>query len=165
MLKTVLTLCLSFLLSSGCFGQNGNSQGKIVFKAKTEFPIQLETTVYTEKNNVGDDVNFVLTEDVMGEGEKILKGTSVLGRIVKIDKISAKNDTAKVCIMFDFFKNGDDFMSLVAAILTIAPNTEAIKLAASPTFSGGTMLSLKGKEIQLDKGRIFRVKLTSDITK
>ena len=160
MLKAILTLCLGFLLLSVCSGQE-----RVIFKANTEFPVQLETVVSTEKNNVGDDVNFVLTEDVNGDGDKILKGSNLYGRIVSIEKATSKDNTAKVCIMFDFVKKGEDFLSLVAAIISIEPNPEAIKLTASKIFSGGTILSLKEKEIQLDKGRIFRLKLTSDIAK
>lgn len=159
MLRTVLTLCLVFLLASVCLGQ-----GKATFKANTELPAQLETDVFTEKNKVGDDVNFVLTEDVTGDGDKILKGSTLYGRIVNVEKIAPNNDTAKVCIMFDFVKKGEDFVSLVAAIISIEPNPEAIKFSASPTFTGGTTLSLKGKEIQLNKGKIFRLKLLKDIT-
>lgn len=163
MLRAVLTLCAAFLLVS-FFGQpTANAQGKVIFKAGTEFSAQLDTSVFTEKNKVGDDVNFVLTEDVTGDGDKILKGSPIFGRIVSIEKIAPKNDTAKVCIMFDFVKKGEDFMSLAASIIAIEPNTEAIKFSASPTFSGGTTLSLKGKEIQLEKGKIFRVKLMKDI--
>ncbi len=159
MLKTVLTLCLGFLLFSTSFGQE-----KVVFKANTEFSVQLDTAVNTEKSNVGDDVNFILAEEVNGEGIKIEKGSVVFARIVDVGKISAKNVTAKVCIMFDFVKNGTDFLSVVAAIISIEPNPDAIKLAASTTFSGGTVLSLKGKEIQLDKGKTFRIKLIKDVT-
>lgn len=159
MLKAVLTLCLSLFLISIC-----SAQEKVVFKANTEFPAQLENVVSSEKSNVGDDVNFVLTEDVVGEGDTIVKGSMILGRIVKIEKRTSQNDIARVCIMFDFLKKGSDFVELIAAITAIEPNTEAIKFATSPTFTSGTTLSLKGKEIELDKGKIFRVKLTKDIT-
>lgn len=164
MLKTVLTLCLFSLLSLVCFGQTESNQTKVIFKANTEFSVQLDTAVYTESNNVGDDVKFVLTEDLIGDGVKVEKGSVIFARIVNIQKISPKSDTAKACIMFDFVKNGVDFMSLVASIVLINPNAEDIKLSASPMFTGGTTLSLKGKEIQLDKGRTFRVKLIKDIT-
>jgi hypothetical protein len=165
MLRTVITLCLAFLLFSAGFLQtSGEAQEKVIFKANTEFPAQLETEVSTEKNKVGDDVNFVLTEDLKGDGDTILKGSTVYGRIVNIEKIAPKNDTAKVCIMFDFVKKGEDFVSLSAGIISIEPNAEAIKFSPSPTFSGGTTLSLKGKEIELNKGKVFRLKLLKDIT-
>ena len=160
MLKAVITLCFVFLFSLVCFGQ-----GKVVFKANTEFPVSLESALATDKNNVGDDVNLVLTQDVAGEGETILKGSTIIGRIVNVEKSTAKDGTAKLCIMFDFVKKGEEFLSLVAAITTIEPNAEDIKFSSSKTFTGGTTLSLKGKEIQLDKGRILRLKLVSDITK
>ncbi len=163
MLKAVLTLFLSFLLFLVSFGQE-SSQEKVIFKANTEFSVQLDTVISSEKNNVGDDVNFVLAEEVVSEGFKLEKGSIVYGRIVNVNKITDKNDTAKVCIMFDFVKKGEEFITLVAAIISIEPNTEAIKLAASPTFKGGTTFSLKGKEIQLDKGKLLRVKLMQDMT-
>jgi hypothetical protein len=165
MLKAFLTLCLTMLLLTITYGQqNEGNQEKVVFKSNTEFSMQLETALSSDKNKVGDDVNFVLTEEINSDGNKLEKGSIVYGRIVNIQKISEKNDTAKICIMFDFIKKGDQFISIVAAITEINPNTEAIKFAASPTFSGGTTLSLKGKEIQLDKGRIFHVKLIKDVT-
>jgi hypothetical protein len=165
MFKAVLTLCLAFLLFSVSFGQQSDSaQERVIFKANTEFAIQLETAVFSDKNNVGDDVNFVLNDDIIGDGDKIDKGSVIYGRIAKIDKISPKNDTTKVCIMFDYIKKGGDFIPLIATIIAIESNNEAINLATSPTFVGGTTFSLKGKEIQLDKGRVFRAKLTKDIT-
>ena len=165
MLKAVLTLCLGILLFPVCFGQQTDEKPeRVVFKANTEFSIQLESAVSTEKSNVGDDANFIFTEDVNGEGYKIEKGSLVYGRIVNIEKISTKNATAKVCIMFDFVKKGEDFLTLVATIISVEPNTELIKFVASPTFEGGTTLALKGKEIQLEKGGIFRLRLIKDIT-
>lgn len=144
--------------------QNEGNQEKVVFKSNTEFSIQLDSAVDSENNKVGDDLKFILTEDVISEGNKLEKGSIVFARIVNVAKISDKNDTAKVCIMFDFVKKGEEFISVVAAITAIDPNTEAIKFAASPTISGGTTLSLKGKEIKLDKGRVFHIKLIKDIT-
>lgn len=165
MLKTILTICLTMLLLTVTFGQqNEGNQEKVVFKSNTELSIQLDTAVSSETNKVGDDVKFILTEEVVNEGNKLEKGSIIFARIVNVAKISEKSDTAKVCIMFDFVKNGENFISVVAAITAIDPNTEAIKLTASPTFNGGTTLSLKGKEIQLDKGRIFKVKLIKDAT-
>lgn len=153
------------LLLTVTFGQqNEGNQEKVVFKSNTEFSIQLETAFSSETNKVGDDVKFILTEELNNNGNILEKGSVVYGRIVNVVKISPKSDATKVCIMFDFIKKGEDFVSIVAAITAINPNTEDIKLTASPTFSGGTTLTLKGKEIQLDKGRIFRIKLIKDVT-
>jgi hypothetical protein len=169
MLRAVLTFCLIFLLFSVSPAQQteggaNKNQGKVIFKAKTEFPAQLENAVYSEKINVGDDVNFTLTEDVIGEGDKIEKGSTLYGRVVSVEKIAPNNDTAKVCILFDFVKKGEEYLPLVASILAIEAVAEDIKFAPSPTFTGGTVLSLKGKELHLDKGKILRVRLMKDIT-
>lgn len=164
MFKAIAILCMAFFMFSISFGQGSDSQEKVIFKANTEFSIQLDTAVNSEKNAVGDDVNFLLSEDISGDGKKILKGSVVYGRIVSVEKLSPKNDTAKACIMFDFIKNGEEFISLVATIVSLEPNTEAIKLNPSKTYSEGTTLSLKGGEIKVDKGVVFRIKLTKDIT-
>ena len=162
MFKAILALSLVFLLFSVALGQQ--TDGKVVFKANSEFPIQLETAFSTDKIGVGDEVDFTLAEDVTGEnGEKILKGATVFGRIVELEKISAKNETTKVTVLFDFIKSTDKFYSIVGMITTITPNADNIKMTPCKKFVGGTILSLKGKEIQFDKGKIFRIKLTEDV--
>ena len=168
MLRIVLTICLALCLFSVCAAQNADNnsgnKGKVIFKAKTEFPVQLQTELDIGKNKIGDDANFILTEEVSGEGEKLEKGSELYGRIVGIEKISAKNTTSKVCILFDFIKKGEQFLSLNANIILIEGSVEDIKLAASTNVSGGTDLSLKSKDIQVSKGKIFRVRLMKDIT-
>lgn len=171
MLRTISTICLAFLLFSVCPAQQSEAVSatpeKVIFKSGTEFTAQIENEVYTDKINVGADVNFVLTEDVIGAGgDKIEKGSMLYGRVVSVEKTGAKNDTAKVCIMFDFVKMGEEFLPLAAAIVSIEAGADVggVKFASSPIFSGGTVLSMKGREIHLEKGKIFRLKLTKDIT-
>ena len=165
MLKTIVTLFLIILLFSVNYAQQtGEAQGKILVKANTQFSVQLETSAYTDKNTTGDDVKFVLTEDLIGDGVKFLKGSQVFARVVMVEKFSSSNDTAKICVMFDYIKNENDFISFVGTIMAIDPNPEAIKLIDATKIIGSTTLSLKGKDIQLDKGRIFRVKLIKDVT-
>ncbi len=161
MLKAVLTFCSILLLFSVGYAQ---TEGKVVIKANTEFSIQLDSSVYSDKNAVGDDIKFVLADDINNDADKIPKGSIIFARIVNIEKISPKNDTAKVCVMFDFIKKGEEFITLEAAIVSLEPNPEAVKLTASTVYSGGTTLSLKGKDIQFDKGKIFKAKVKKDIT-
>lgn len=165
MKRSIIFLLFVVLLASIGFAQQAEEkQEKVVLKANTEFAVQLETDLASDKNAVGDDVTFVLTEDVNGEGVQLLKGTTLLGRIVSIVKMSAKSDTAKICVMFDFVKSDSNFMSVEAAITVVDANSEGFKLSPSPTFAGATTFALKGKEIALTKGRTMRVKLVKDMT-
>ena len=85
MLKAFLTLCLTMLLLTITYGQqNEGTQEKVVFKSNTEFSMQLETALSSETNKVGDDVNFVLTEEINSDGNKLEKGSVVYGRIVNV---------------------------------------------------------------------------------
>lgn len=171
MLRTVLAFGLLLLLVSVGFAQqektneSPQNKGKIIFKANTEFSAQVENEINAEKTKIGEGVDFVLTEDVKGEGVTMTKGSTLYGRVVNVEKASAdNNNTSQISVLFDFVKQGDDFMPLSATILSVAENADSIKFAPSPTFDGGTILSLKSKNLHLEKGKIFRIKLVKDIT-
>lgn len=171
MLKTVLAFGLLFLLVSVGFAQQENSnknsenKGKVIFKADTEFSAQIENQLDAEKAKIGEDVNFVIAEDVKGEGSTIDKGAPLYGRIVNVQKASADNENvSKISVMFDFIKKDSDFVPLTASIVSIEKNSDGIKFDKSPTYDGGTILSAKGKNLQVNKGEIFRIKLDKDIT-
>lgn len=166
MLRTVLAFGLLFLLVSVGFAQKDDSANKkIIFKADTEFSAQIENQIDAEQTKIGDSVDFILTEDVKGEGSTIPKGSFIYGRVVNVQKASADNDnTSLVSVLFDFVKQNEDFVPLTATIVALADGAEEIKFAPSPTFDGGTILSLKNKNLHVDKGKIFRIKLVKDIT-
>lgn len=165
MLKIVVTLCLIFVFCAVSFGQSDDSNKKILFKADTEFFAEIENTLDAEKNKIGEDVNFKLTEDLKGDGETLSKGSELYGRIVNVQQESDKNEkTSLISIMFDFVKKGDDFVPLTANIVTVENMPDEINYEQSPTFDGGTILTLKGKNVKVDKGSIFRIKLAKDIT-
>ena len=109
--------------------------------------------------------NIELTEDFKGDGETIGKNSVLYGRIVNIQKPSDKNDkTSLISVMFDFVKKGDDFVPLTANIVSVNEDSDGVEFKPSPTYEGGTMISAKGKNIKIDKGAVFRLKLTKDIT-
>lgn len=163
MLKTVLAFGLLFLFVSVCFAQQ-EGKGKVAFKANTEFSAQIENEIDAEKSKIGDDVNFIITEDVKGEGSTIAKGSTLYGRVVNVEKPSVGNaNSSEICVMFDFVKQDEDFVSLTAGIIAIEDNSEGIKFKQSPTFKGGTILFVKSKNVHVDKGKIFRIKLIKDI--
>ena len=165
MLRTVLIFGLFIFSFTLCFAQNSESNEKVVFKADTEFSAQIENQIDAEKAKIGKDINFTINEDIKGEGSTIEKGSELYGRIVNVQKASAKNEnTSKISIMFDFVKNDGRFLPLTAAVISIEENSQDIKLEQSPTFEGGTILFIKGKNLRVDKGKIFRIKLIEDIT-
>ena len=165
MLRTILTFGLIFLCFGFCFAQNSESDKKIIFKADTEFSAEIENAINAETNKIGEDVNFKLTEDFKGEGETILKGSELYGRIVDIQKPSAANkETALVSVIFDYVKKDGDFLSLTAKIISIDKNAEKIECKPAQGYYGGTTLSIKGKKLVIDKGAVFRIKLVKNIT-
>ncbi len=165
MLKIIITLGLLFAFCAVGFGQSDKSNKKILFKADTEFSAEIENGLDAEKNKIGEDINFKLAEDLKGDGETISKGSELYGRIVNIQKVSDENDkTSLISVMFDFVKKGDDFVPLTADVISIEKMPDEIKFEQSPTFDGGTILTMKGKNIKIDKGAVFRIKLAKNIT-
>lgn len=165
MQKIILTFGLIFLLCAAGFAQSEKPNKKVLFKANTEFSAQIENDLDAENAKVGEDVNFKLTEDVKGNGDTIAKDSTIYGRVVNVQKPSDENDkTSQISVFFDFVKKGEDFVPLTANIVTMEKSADGIKFAPSPTFDGGTVISAKGKNIKIDKGAVFRIKLAKDIT-
>ena len=151
-------------MQCGFFRADGKIRRENSFKAGSEFSAQMENAIDAENNKVGDDVNFTLTEDFKGEGGTIAKGSEIFGRVVNVEKAAAGNkNSAKITIMFDFFKKDDDFITLSANIVSIEKSADEIKFEPSATYSGGTILSVKGKNLKVDKGAVFRIKLAENI--
>lgn len=165
MLRTILIFALFAFSFTFSLAQGSESENKVIFKANTEFSAQIDNEIDTDKDSVGKDINFIITEDVKGEGTDILKGTAVYARVVNVEKASGQNgNTSKMCILFDFVQIDGNFVSLTAAIISIEGNPPDIKFEKSATFAGGTTLSTKGKNLRVDKGKVFRIKLLKDVT-
>lgn len=165
MRKIIITFSLIFLLCAAGFAQTDKPNKKVLFKANTEFSAQIENGLDAGIAKIGEDVNFKLTEDVKGEGGTIAKDSTIYGRVVNVQKASDDNDkTSLISVMFDFVKKGEDFVPLTANIVTMEKSADTMKFEPSPTYDGGTVISAKGKNIKIDKGAVFRIKLSKDIT-
>ena len=165
MMKIIITFGLLLVFCAIGFAQSDNPNKKILFKAGTEFSAQIENRLNAEENKIGEDLNFKLTEDFVGNGHTISKGSELYGRIVNVEKASDKNEkTSLISVMFDFVKEGDDFVALSAHVVSIENLTGEVKFESSPTFEGGTVISAKGTNIKIDKGAVFRIKLAKNIT-
>ena len=164
MLKLLLIFSLVFAFCAVGSAQTGGSNKKVLFKAGTEFSAEIENEFDAEKAKIGADINFRLTEDFKGENDTIVQGSELYGRIVNIQKASSDDKISTITVMFDFVKKGDDFVSLTANIVAVDKNPDKIKFEKSPTYDGGTILSMNGKNIKIEKGAVFRIKLAKDIT-
>lgn len=165
MLKLLLTFNLVFVFCVVGLAQTTESNKKVLFKANTEFSAEIENPLDAEKAKIGEDVNFKLSEDFRGDGDTILKGSELYGRIVNIQKASDNKDKISlIAVMFDFVKKDEDFVPLTANIIAIDKAAGEIKFEPSQTYAGGTILSTKGKNVKIDKGAVFRIKLAKDIT-
>lgn len=154
-----LVLSLAFYTAA-----QGGTEKKGKVNAQTQFTAAVEKVIDAESSSVGDDLNFKLAEDLKGDGITILKGSEILGRIVSIEQLSAKNKASRVSIMFDFVQSGEDFMPCAAVIVGIEQLADDVKLERSKAYEGSTVLSLQGKNIKIGKGKLFRIKLVKDLT-
>ncbi len=161
MLRTILVSGLILVFSALAFPQDGSAaKGKV--KANTQLSAKITKTIDAESSNVGEDVNFVLTGDVQGDGMTIPGGSEIYARIVNVEKLSADSKNSRISIMFDFVQSGEDFMTCKAVILGIETMAD-VKMESSETFEGGTILTLSGKNLRIDEGKVFKVRLIKDI--
>jgi hypothetical protein len=164
MFFTFVTVCFAQQNDANTDEKNG---GNIILKAGTQVSGQLQQTLDVEKTQSGDEFVLTLTEDISGNGVTFIKGTELMGRVVRVKTISGDDNISEISIFFDFLKNGDDYLKFKASVMSAAPEgaKPEIHFAASPVFKGATVISIKGKNLQLEEGSIFRLKLDKDLLK
>lgn len=73
MKKIIITFGLILAVCAIAFAQSDNSNKKILFKAGTEFSAQIDNGLNAEESKIGEDLNFKLTEDFVGDGHTVSK--------------------------------------------------------------------------------------------
>lgn len=136
---------------------------KGTLKAETQFTVKSLAPIDAETSTVGQDINFVLVSVVEGDGIKLEPGAELLGRIIKIEKVSDDNGASKISVLFDFVQSGEDFMPCKAVIVAIENGPEGVKLKTIETIEGGTLLMMEGKNLKIAEGALFKVKLITDV--
>ena len=141
------------------------AQGKVVLKAGTLILAQLETIIDVASSKVGDDFSLTTAEEINAEGMKIEKGAVLTGRILTIKKSATATDSSEARLLFDFMKKGESFMTLNTLIIAVKRNGKPLemKFASAPNFSGASVITQKGKNIRLEKGDIFQIKIQEDL--
>lgn len=180
---TIWGFLMFFTFVTVCFAQQNDSNtdqkngGNVILKAGTEISAQLEKALDVENTKNSDDFVLKTVEDITGNGANFAKGTELLGRVVRVKKIDEDADkTSEISLFFDFLKDGDDYLRFKASIISVVPdaaqkeNPAANKIpemqfAVSPVFKGATVISSKGKNLQIQEGTIFRLKLNEDLIK
>ncbi len=173
MKKAICGFLMFFTFVTVCFAQQNDANtdkkngGNIILKAGTKLSAQLQQTLDVEKTQSGDDFVLTLTEDVAGNGVNFSKGTELLGRVVRVKSVSSDNNISEISISFDFLKNGDDYLKFKASVISVAPEgaKPEMHFEASPVFKGATVISIKGKNLQLEQGLVFNLKLNIDLLK
>jgi hypothetical protein len=161
MFRSILVSGVILVFAAIAFAQDGSeAKGKV--KANTQLTAKITKTIDAESCNIGEDVNFVLTGDVQGDGMTLAGGSEMYARIVNVEKLSGDRKNSEISIMFDFVQSGEDFMTLKAVILGIE-NMADVRTETSDTFEGGTVLSTKGKNLKINEGSVFTVKLIKDV--
>lgn len=180
-MKKAICGFLLFLTSVAiCFAQqnnanaDGKNEGNIILKAGTQLSAQLQQALDVETNQGNDDFVLYLTDEITGGGVTLPKGTELLGRVVRVKKMDSDDPVSEISLSFDFLKFGEDYLSFKAGVLSVAPedagNATDKKVsepncASSPVFKGATVISTKGKNLRLEPGLIFQLKLNKDIMK
>ncbi len=101
-------------------------------------PLELKQTIYSRKSQVGNEVTFIVAENVPSKGVPVLsRGTPVIGKISAIEK-PAKKNPGKLVIAFDH---------IVTASGGSVPFTATVELV-SQQDKGGSY----GKEIFMPAG-------------
>ena len=87
------------------------------------------------------------------------------GRILTLKKSANATDNSEVRLLFDFMKKGDSFMNLNALIISVKRTDKPLemKFTAAPNFPGATVISQKGKNVRLEKGDVFQIKIQEDL--
>ncbi len=180
MKNTIWIFLLIFAFSTFGFAQQGetntagNNEKDVILKAGTKLSARLKQTLDVEKLKSGDDFMLTLMDDVAGNGMTFSKGTELLGRVVRVQTVSADEKVSEISLSFDFLKVDDDYLRFKAGILSGTDETAAVSTgnnnpelvyASSPVFKGATVISLNGKNIVLQEGLIFKLELDLDLKK
>jgi len=161
MKKMILIVGWTLALFSISLAQTeAKKEGKVILEKGTEFLVGLQTGVDTNKAKVADVVHLKITKDVQGVLDK---DSEIFARVVRVQNMETGQDASKIGLLFDFIKKDNKFLPLDVIIVGIDKDTSGIEFTQSPTYKSGTLLTLKGKDIHLDEGTVFRIKLEDDL--
>ncbi|MCB1023453.1 MAG: hypothetical protein KDB79_03630 [Acidobacteria bacterium] len=166
MVRIILSTLLLLAGFTLCLGQDtagSEKNSKLIIKADTQFSAKSSQQISAESTKPGADFNLTLAEDLKGIEGMIAKGSEVFGRVIKVEKLPNESSASEITIIFDFIKNGEDFIPLHALVIAIENQTDPIKLKASENIPGGTVFSLQGKNLTIEQDTLIRIKLTEDI--
>lgn len=170
MKKSILGFVIIFALAAVCFAQQNDSDekdGQVILKAGTEFSGELQNNLDIASSKRGDDFTLELTEDVSGAGKTFDKGTDLTGRVSNVKKSETEDGNSEIRVFFDFLKDGSNYLPLKASVISITRDGKPtdLQFSDSPVFANGTIISKKGKKLQLSKGDVFQIKLDEDLKK
>ncbi len=177
-MKTYILIILSFFVfATICLAQQNDppsvekTSGNLILKSGSKITGTLQDTLDVEKTKNSDDFVLKLSEEVKGGGIVIEKGTELLGRVVRVKSISEGDNVSEISLFFDFVKLEDDFLSLKASITSITEEAgdgnkaSPFKIDSSTNFKGATVISIKGKNLVINSGSTFQLKLEMDLVK
>lgn len=172
-ISVIICACVSICLAQQNDSPTGDKPAaNIILKAGSRVAGELKDTLDVKQTKNSDDFVLLLSDDIRGAGIVITKGTELLGRVVRVKELSSDDNTSEISLFFDFVKLDDDYLRFKASVTSItAENTGAdkqtslFKTEMSPIFKGATVISTKGKNLVIDAGLIFHLKLEQDLVK
>ncbi len=159
----IITLGLGVLLTVAQSTAQAENENRILLKSGTEFAAAIVTPIDAENVQPGADLSFKLVNDLVGDGVTFLAGTEVFGRVIAVAKYADDKKVSSVGLRFDFIKQTEDFYGLTADIVSIKDNTDSIRIEASKTYAGNNTLTVQGKNLSIEAGKEFRLKLVKDV--
>ncbi len=182
MKKFIWIFLIHFAVVSICLAQDSGSQvpdrktANIILIAGSKISGKLQDALDVEKTKNSDDFVLILSEEIKGGGVVIAKGTELLGRVVRVKTISAEDNTSEISLFFDFVKLEDDYLVFKALVTSVTSEKSESENASdkknslfsvelSPSFKGASVISTKGKNLVVDAGLVFQLKLVQDLVK
>lgn len=157
-----LTVLLVAVLAANSFAQN------VVVPKGSKLSVASKKAIDTRVLKMGDELNFTLANDLVIGAVTLPSGTEILGRVVESEQYDAKSRSSHVVVMFDFLKvlkeKEEYYYVMQARIENAAETIEGLRIANSDEFEGGTVLSMRGRDLNLAQGTVFEIKVIEDVT-
>ncbi|MEZ5305898.1 MAG: hypothetical protein R2684_02010 [Pyrinomonadaceae bacterium] len=134
---------------------------EVLVSAGTEVQVVAMNNVDTANARIGADANFRLADS--SANSVLPVGSELLGRVVEVKNAATGNGVARMVILFDFLKVGDNFYPVSAVIVSAGEALPGVKMTPSQNFPNATLLERKTGDFRIDEGTTFTLRIIGDV--